>query len=332
MPARLPVRISFIGEAPSDEEIIKMQPLVGPAGRVFNAMLRSANLDREEFHITNVFDQMIPGQGDAEIAKERDAWMKDEVRVAENFARLNEELTNARPNLIVPLGGTALWATLGQTGISKFRGAVSKATGVGAGAKLLPTYHPSAVQRNWSLLSLVVGDFEKAWRESAYPDIRYPKVELLVEPNVDDVRRFAAECHAAQKLAVDIETGWGQITSISFAVSHKRAMSIPFVDLRKPNKSYWPTAQQEASVWRIVEEICGNSVPKTLQNGQYDSFWLLLQKGIKVRNYRSDTRLRHKVLYPEWPADLATMGASYTDLGAWKHLGGRYQKETKADG
>lgn len=330
IPEDRPVRISFVGEAPSTEELIKGQPLVGPSGRTFNAMLRAANLDRDAFHITNLFDQMIPGDGDTEIAKNRSMWLNDAVRVAENFARLTEELALARPNVIVPLGGTALWGFLGETGIAKYRGAVSAATRIRPGAKLIPTYHPSAVNRNWPYMPIVVGDFNKAWTQSAFPEIRYPKVELLVEPSVDDVRRFAEECKSARKLSVDIETGWGQITTIQFAVpsTPPRAMSIPFVDLRKSNKCYWLTAAQELEVWKIVRDVLESPVPKVGQNFSYDFFWLFDKRGIVVRNFRSDTRLRHKVLYPEWPADLGTMGAMYTDIGVWKMWAGRYQKDT----
>lgn len=332
MPDRLPVRISFVGEAPSSEEIIKREPLVGPSGRVFNGMLRTANLDREVFHITNVFDTQIPGEDDRERETNRRAWMKDEVRVKENFDRLAEEIGRAGPNVIVPLGNTALWAFAEHESIMHFRGAVTPASRIVAGHKLIPTLHPQAVQRNWAMMAMVVGDLAKAWDESKYPDIRYPKVELLVEPTLDDIRAFAKECIASEKLSVDIETGWGQITSIAFAPTASRAMSVPFVDLRKPNKSYWSTAEQEYKAWMIVKEILEAPNPKLGQSFMYDYFWLLKQRGIAVRNYRSDTRLRHKVLYPGWPADLATMGGMYTKIGAWKGWAGRYQSQEKADG
>lgn len=327
-PETLPVKLAFIGEAPSDEELIAKTPLVGPSGRVFNAMLRNANIERDEVFITNVFDEKAD-DNDVEKA----GWLKDEVRVQEAFARLNEELGRAQPNVIVPLGGTALWAFTGNKGITNFRGAVTPAEQIVPGAKLVPTLHPAAVLRSWHWMPIVVGDMVKAAAEAAAgPRIVYPKVQLLIEPSLDDIRRFVPECLASPKLSVDIETGWGQIRSIAFAPREDLAMSIPFIDLRRPSKSYWPTPGQEFAAWRLVQEMCESPVPKVGQNFMYDIIWLYMKHGIGVRNYRYDTRLRHKVLYPEQPADLATMSGSYTRIGSYKWRGGKYQKETKKDG
>jgi uracil-DNA glycosylase len=329
MPEQLPCKLAFVGEAPGAEEAKEGKPLIGPAGRVFNAMLRQANIERDDCLITNVFDEK---EEDNEVIQA--GWLKDEVRVNENFARLKEELDKAQPNVIVPLGNVALWAFTGELGISNYRGAVTKATRIEDGAKLIPTYHPSFIMRQWKSLPIGVGDFVKAAREASLGRaIVYPKVELLIDPSISDLREFTRECLAAPKLAVDIETGWGQITAVGFAVSSTRSMCIPFVDLRRPNRSYWATPELEAEAWSLIKQICESDVPKTMQNGMYDAFWLFKRKGIAVRNYRSDTRIRHKVLYTELPADLANMTATYTRIGAYKMWGGRYQKnDTKKDG
>lgn len=322
MPAVVPTRIAFVGEAPSTDEVIQRRPFVGDAGRVFNAMLRMANLEREEYLITNVFDEQAP---DNDLDKA--GWFRDDVRIAENFARLNEELNATQPTVIVPLGGTALWAFTGNRTIKGFRGSVTAATQLRPGAKLMPTFHPSYIQKNWHMLAIGTGDIIKASEEADLgPEIIYPHVELLIEPTVQDVLNFVPECAAAPKLSVDIETGWGQITAIAFAVSTSRAMSVPFVDLRKPNRSYWPTLEQELAVWAAVRQILAEPNPKIGQNYMYDLFWLWEKHGIATRNYRADTRLRHKVLFPELPADLANMAGSYTRVGAYKMWGGRYQK------
>lgn len=317
-PAKLPAKIAFIGEAPSDEEITAMKPLVGPAGAVFNQALRAANLDRKEYFIGNLFDEQ---------AEDNDVgpWLADAGRLAEARQRLSEELAKARPNVIVPLGGNALFAFTGFGKITGFRGAVTPATYVLPGAKLLPTFHPAAVLRQWKLLSLVVGDFVKAAREAQRgPKILYPKRQLLIEPTLDDVERFSEECLASDLLSMDIETGWGQITCIGFAPTAERAMCIPFVDKRKPNRNYWATAEEEFQVWKHVRRVCESPVPKLGQNFIYDFIWIYEEAGIEVRNYHDDTRLLSHALYPELPKDLATMAGSYTDVGAWKHYGGRY--------
>lgn len=324
MPTVVPTRIAFVGEAPSEDDVAGKQPLVGPAGRVFNSMLRSANLEREEFLITNVFDQMPDDKDELAL------WLKDEGRLAESRARLNDELNAAQPTVIVPMGGTALWMFTGNRMVGNFRGAVTKATQLREGAKLVPTFDPEAVRKSWNMLPLVVTDFIKASSEADIgPQIVYPKVELLIEPTIEDIRRFAPMCMASRKLSVDIETGWGQITAIAFAPTPQLAMSIPFLDLRKPNRSYWKTAAEEFETWRLVETICKSDAPKLGQNFMYDIMWLYNRHGIPLMNYRYDTRIRHKAMYPELPADLANMSASYTRIGAYKGWGGRYQQEKK---
>lgn len=327
MPSIVPTKIAFVVDFPVDEDVVMGQHLAGAAGRVFNAMLRNANLDRDEYYIGSVFNEQPDNDDPAE-------WLRDPVRVSENLDRLNKELLEVQPTVIVPLGAVALWAFTEEKLIGKFRGAVTKATRVMPGHKLVPTYHPQAVRKNWAWLVMVVKDLVKAAEEAELgPEIIYPKVELLIEPNLAEIAQFVPECVASPKLSVDIETGWGQITAIAFAPTTSRAMSIPFVDLRRPNKSYWVNPEQEVRAWRYVEEILAAPNPKVGQNYMYDIFWLYLQKGIATRNYRSDTRLRHKVLYPELQADLATMAASYTRVGSYKTWGGRYQKnDTKKDG
>lgn len=322
LPDRNPCRIAFVGEAPSDEEIIMRKPFVGPSGRTFNQILRAANLDRDEFLITNVFDEQAEDND-----PEKEGWLKDEQRVAESQARLAAEINTYKPNVVVPLGGTAFWAFTGTKSLQGYRGNVTTATQIVPGQKLLPTYHPAAVIRNWSSLPMVVADFMRASEEADFgPGIVYPKATLLVEPDPSDVKRLVEKCLAAKELSIDIETGWGQITSIAFAPTTDWAMEVPFVDLRKPNKSYWPSVELEMGVWKAVKAICECPVPKIGQNFMYDIFWLWLQKGIALRNYRRDTRLQHKVLYPELPADLANLSASYTRIGAYKMWGGKYQK------
>lgn len=323
MPAKTPCRLAFLGEAPGSEEIVGGKPLIGPSGRVFNAILRSANIDREQCLVTNVFDQKAP---DNEVGP----WMKDPIRVNEAAERLAGEFAAAQPTVIVPMGATALWALTGWTQISSFRGAALRATRIVPGAKLLPTFHPAAVMRMWKMLPLVTGDFIKAVAEAELgPQIVHPHVELLVAPTIEEVEAFEAECLAADLLSTDIETAFGQITCIGFGVSAQRAMTIPFVDFRKPNRSYWATPQTEARAWRMVERVLRSPVPKLGQNFTYDAFWILEGTGMPVMNYLHDTRLLSHALYPELPKDLATLGANYTRLGPWKTFGGRFQSEKR---
>lgn len=340
-PSRIPTKIAFIGEAPSNEELEKGQPLVGPSGRIFNSMLRTAGLERSEYLVTNVFDEKIPGNdlrnwvmplaeahasGCTDIPPVSGGFLRPEYR--HHLSRLEVELKCANPTVIVPLGGTALWALTGQTGIAAQRGSVSMAGRLVPGIKMLPTFHPAAVMHQWKFYSIVVGDLIKAAREAERgPEVILPKRELLLEPSLQDIREYLPRLQSSNLLSVDIETGWGQITCIGFAPDAKHAICIPFLDKRQPSRNYWSNAEDEVEVWKLVREVLEGPMPKLGQNfAQYDAFWLLKKMGIQTRNLQHDTRLLHHALYPELPKDLEFMAASYGTQGSWKNWGHNSEK------
>lgn len=337
-------RIAFVGEAPSDDEVEKGKPFVGPAGRIFNAMLRSANLAREDYFVGNVFSEQLPENNvkhwTANAKEAREGGFDGLPPVAGGYlrpefyphlARLDADLARVRPNVIVPLGDTALWALTAREGISRMRGAVTRATRVAKGTKLLPTYHPAFVMRQWKFYSVVVGDFIKASQEADLgPEIVYPKRRLMVAPSLAEVEDHARACMRASLLSVDIETAFGQITSIGLAPNVREGMCIPFVDWSQPNRCYWATPEAEYRAWEAVRGVLESPVPKLGQNFcGYDAMYLYEKKGIRVMNLLHDTRLLHHALYPELPKDLAFMGGSYTSLGPWKNM--RDGKDDKRD-
>lgn len=315
----MPCRLAFVAEAPSDEEVAEGRPLVGPSGRVYNALLRTAGIDRKEVFTGNVFDEKAPGN-------DVSGWMRDPAIFNPALARLEAEIAKADPTVIVPMGSPALWAFTGREDISAFRGTVSLAEVVGKGRKILPTFHPAFVMRQWKFYTVVAQDFMRAQAEAAKgPGIILPRKRLVIEPSLAEVRDWCRRClKEPGPLSVDIETGWGQITCIGIAPNSEEAMCVPFVDLRKPDRSYWQSATLEAKAWQAVKEVLESPVPKVGQNyGGYDAFMLLEVQGVKTMNFSEDTRLLHHNLYPELPKDLGFMGASYTSQGAWKHWGWR---------
>jgi len=336
-PSRKPPRLAFVAEAPSGDEEYHGVPLIGPSGRIFNAELRAAGIDRSECLVTNVFDQKLPGNevanwcvpladarsnGWTDIPPIGDAgFLRGEHRY--HLERLQAELEEWDPIVVVPLGVTALWALTGQTRIGAVRGAVLPATRLVPGKKLVPTYHPAFVMRQWKFHHVVIGDFIKASNQAVVGrDIILPKRELLLEPTLADIEAYLPRLLASDLLSVDIETGWGQIKSIGFAPDVEHAIVIPFIDLRVPSRSYWPTAAEEVRAWGYVRTVLESEVPKLGQNfAQYDAYWLLEKEHIGVRNLREDTRLLSHALYPELPKSLEFMGNSYAMQGVWKSWG-----------
>lgn len=324
--------IAFVGEAPSDREVERGSPFVGPAGGVFNAALRAANIDREACYVGNVFSTMLRGN---DMGRHREflgaAWPEFQAR---NLARLRDELARVDPTVIVPMGDTALWHLAGMQGITAHRGAPTLGRGIAEGRKLLPTLHPAAIIYTWKHFAVLIADVIRAAREAEIgPEIVYPKRSLLIQPTIEEVeetlRVYTQKCaESGGLLTADIETGWGFIRGIAFAPNAEEAIYVPFVSLANTSRSYWRDEKQEVRAWAAVKAALESPVPKLGQNfANYDAVWLLRKAGIRVMNLREDTRLLHAALYPELPKSLAFMSQTYGSQGVWKtwakHGGGR---------
>lgn len=239
---------------------------------------------------------------------------------ASELERLGDEILSHNPNLVVCLGNCALWALTGTTGVSKLRGTTMESSLTVAGYKLLPTYHPAAVLRNYEHRPIVIADLAKAARESTYAEIRRPPREIWIEPALDDIRTFMREhVQRCQLLSVDIETADSRITCIGFAPTSDLAIVIPFDDERTATGSYWESDVDECRVWSIVRDVLGDvSIPKLFQNGAYDIAFLWRSMKIKVLNAAHDTMLLHHALQPEALKALDFLGSIYSDESAWK--------------
>ena len=368
-PASLPCKIALVGEAPGAEEVRQGRPFVGPAGEELNAMLRSSGILRTECLVTNVFDERPPTtklkRNDLSAwcwsLKEAKAWLKEEQtgpvagfkpwflcpvqpsnymkpeQMLLPLARLKQELKRAKPNVVIALGGTALWALCCVSGITKFRGTLLESKLV-PGLKVLPTFHPAMFlheqgeskvgkpKYSWRLVS--IRDLIKARHEAESPEMKLPKREVWLEPTLDDVADFYA-LHVAncQCLSVDVETRAGQITCVGLAPSADIALVIPFVT--EDGDSYWPTLKDERYVWQVLREVLiAPETPKLFHNGMYD-IQLLWRFGIPVANASEDTMLLHHALYPELPKKLEFLGSVYTQERAWKQWRPRGHQEKR---
>lgn len=236
--------------------------------------------------------------------------------------RLGDEILSIDPNLIVCLGNTAIWALMGSTGVTKLRGTTAVSTHCVRGYKLLFTYHPSAVHRQWELRPTVVADLSKILDEKDTPNVARPKVEIWTEPTIEDIQQFIQE-HVAGRceiLSVDIETSGTRVTCIGFAPRRDLALVIPFDDERAASRSYWGTADAERQCWRLVRSVLEDqSIRKVFQNGLYDIAFLIRSYGIKTRGAMEDTMLLHHALQPESLKGLGYLGSIYTNHGPWKH-------------
>lgn len=326
--------ICIVGEAWGEQEERARAPFVGAAGYELTRMLEEAGIRRADCYLTNVFN-LRPDRNDIEniCGPKADAMpgmpaIKNGKYIPSKYAgelsRLYNEVSSVRPNVVLALGNTATWALLHNTGISKIRGTITQSVAP-KGFKVLPTYHPAAVLRDWSLRPVTVLDLAKAKRESAFPEIRRPKSWVYWPESLQDLEDFYVEhLEHAKYLSFDIETSGDQITCIGFASSTEVALVVPFVDNRNTDAgskgSYWHNPAHELLAWRFVRRVLALPCPKFGQNTLYDIHFLWRGYGITVNNYADDTMLLHHALQPESNKGLGFLGSVYTDRSSWKTM------------
>lgn len=350
--------ILLVGEAMGENEVKIGRGFVGTSGAALIQMLHDAGIitltseDRSfigkfyktydpwtldavwELHPevcrTNVFQQHPPGnklehfcgpkasgiRGYPSLVKS--GYVRKEFQY--ELDRLGDEILDLDPNLIVCLGNSALWALAGRVGITKLRGTTCLSTHTVSGYKLLCTYHPAAVTRQWELRPTTVADLSKANREKDFPDVRRPSCTIWTEPSLADIRVFIRRfIRGCEILSVDIETSGNQITRIGFAPRRDLALVIPIHDSRAKSGCYWPSAAAERSCWGLIRQVLEDqSISKLFQNGMYDIAFIWRTTGVKVMGARHDTMLLHHALQPEALKGLGYLGSVYTDHGPWK--------------
>lgn len=357
-------RIVIVGEAWGREELEAQAPFVGPAGKLLYGLLAQAGIPKQDCYFTNVFNlqpqgsyatndiknlcgpkaDAIPGTGAISSGKYVRAEFGPELH------RLRTEIRNERPNLIIALGATASWALLETTGIRKIRGAPSQtppkvSEAIGQTTKVFPTYHPSAVLREWTLRPIVIADLLKAERESRFPELIRPKREIWIEPSLDDLLTFEHD-HISRhdSLSIDIETVGDQITCVGFAPSVSVGVVVPFHNPTARDGNYWGSVDEELAAWAIVRRWCYMTVPRAQrtkwhdlpykrgvgQNFLYDMHRLWRSMGITAHN-EDDTMLLHHSLQPEMEKGLGFLATIYTEELPWKFMRPKHETLKKED-
>jgi DNA polymerase len=131
----------LVGEQPGDQEDRTGEPFVGPAGRELDRLLEQAGVDRSKAYVTNAVKHFKwEPRGKRRLHRRPNA---EEIEAC--YPWLEREIAALKPRVIIALGATAARALLRRpAGIAVLR--KQKLTHP-SGARLLVTYHPSAVLR-----------------------------------------------------------------------------------------------------------------------------------------------------------------------------------------
>lgn len=137
----LDAKILFVGEQPGDQEDLAGRPFVGPAGKLFDASLEEAGIDRAQTYVTNAVKHFkFVARGKKRIHSKPDA---GEITACRWW--IEQERALIRPPLTVALGATAARSLLGKVVmITKVRGAPLS---LADGSECWVTVHPSFLLR-----------------------------------------------------------------------------------------------------------------------------------------------------------------------------------------
>lgn len=331
--------LMLLGEAPSYVETQSGKPFQGPAGRELDHLLRDSGINRGDLWISNVFKyEILPNIKGKKIP----AWIRAHsigINIEESLNELQTEINSIKPNCILALGGTALWALTGikpkskqkksdleslvripTGGISDYRGSIM----MGMGRKIVPTYHPahllysdaSEVKGYWNRMVMIL-DFKRAFNQSKFPELKLPQRVLQVCKSSYELSEFYNRYRNLTKVSVDIEArGHCLPVCIGLAFNKSHGMTVPLWN--RDGISSIPDVDL-VSIWIILAEIL---YEKEIigQNFNYDRD-KIRRLGFTIRHHVSDTMLKAFAINPELPKGLAFNTSIYTEEPFYKNDG-----------
>lgn len=133
--------LMIVGEQPGDQEDRAGHPFVGPAGRVLDAHLEAAGIDRRRVYVTNAVKHFKFVQR----GKRRLHQSPTAGEIAACRWWLDGERAVVKPRLLLALGGSAARGLLGKAvSVGKARGRPHR---LEDGSELWVTVHPSYLLR-----------------------------------------------------------------------------------------------------------------------------------------------------------------------------------------
>jgi uracil-DNA glycosylase family 4 len=322
-------KIVIVGEAPGKDEDEKGEPFVGGAGYELNSLLTSVGLNRQSIYITNVIKYRPPNNDFDVFYLDGKKHRQPSPYLLQAWDYLHAEIRAIQPNVIVPMGNEPIRAVRGSIGmgtISDWRGSILTSP-LG---KMIPTYHPAYMMRQYSERPVIELDLRRIVQESKYAHVDTPKMHFEIDPPFTRVLEFLRS--QPKRVAVDIETSGKHIRCVGIADSATHAICIPFMarpghvslgespfpvqDVLSPTtpNSKW-TVQEEYAILQALYAFLGNpNIQKVLQNYPFDSTVLAREFGVHISNLHMDTLVAQHTIHPEMQKGLDFQCSIYTRI------------------
>lgn len=343
-----PAQVMVVGEAPGEREVLQKLPFVGPSGFELDKMMLEAGLNRDQAFVTNVCRSRPPANDIENFmamkVKDRGPehkllngqWVNSDIILGRDL--LLAEIELCRPTIILAFGNLALWALTGKWGVKKWRGSVLQGEHNGHQFKVIPTYHPAAVLRQYDLRPTVVHDLRRAQRElKKGPIVTVPDYRFIIRPSYNTARYFLEHLQDLAeypdkplRLAVDIETRAGHMACIGIAWSDRDAICIPLMCLERTD-GYWTADEEALLTHRIRLLLTHPNVEVVGQNFLYDAQYFYRHHHYLPRLVR-DTMIAQHTLFSSGQKGLDYLASMYCDhYEYWKDEGKEWDTSMPED-
>ncbi len=326
-------KVLLLGEALGTEEARRGTPFVGAAGGMLSRLLRMAGIDRRSVRIDNVV-RCQPPRNFLSGAP----WEQGAVSHCELYYSTRTFTSSVK--VIVPMGEVPIryvfgiskkdWTKNRGCKVENFRGTVSWSPRWNAW--VVPTYHPSHLQRGQSrLIGVVVHDLKRAI-EVASKGHEEESPNLLLDPSPDVFFEWVKACLDSDSpwLAVDIETPEKQrgkaedeleegddsytITRVNFCYQAGEALTVPFTGVYIDGvRQLISSGKMRLAWWNVLYDA-----PRLEANG------------VKVEQPYHDLMDAWHFLQSDVPRGLGFVTSFYHKNPPWKHLSGVDQKRYAA--
>jgi len=340
-------RIAIVGEVWGNYEDRTKEPFIGPAGEEMNRMLHEVGILRSECWVTNVVNARPPnGSVEAWIPKKKKDIKSTFVGLHEKlvdplvvagYKQMIGELSLVKPNIIVAMGNTALWALTGAEGVMKWRGSQLYTTAPGLPkTKLIPTVHPAAIMRDWSLRAISLHDLKRVAAERATAEYaNEPQWNFIVRPDFATVLGTLRSLldrltQGILWLDFDLETRAGHIACAGISWSKTEAICIPFMCVES-RSGYWLAEEEAKIVHTLYTLLTHPNVRVRGQNLLYDCQYTYRHWHF-VPRVAQDTMIAHHSTFCGLPKSLAFQASMYCDHYVyWKDDGKTWEKNVSED-
>ena len=300
-------QIIVVGEAPGEREAQMNVPMVGASGQKLWKCLDEIGIRRQDCYVTNVSKRQmsLSAKGDAKIELKG-------TELAHWKGLLDWELEQL-PNkkIILALGGTALEALTGETGITNWRGSVLEYRGI----PVVATFNPAMILREPKYDPIFRFDMFKIDRVLR-GTFKHVEPNVLINPSpreaLREIERLRDELHP---ISWDIETISGETACHGFANSREQAVCINF---RTARTNRFSLAEERDVRKAIAALFADERLQWITQNGNFDSYWTWFKDRIVPPRIWFDTLLAHHTLYSNLPHGLGFLTTQYTDHPYYK--------------